>query len=125
MVIVWEQRTQGAVHQTSCQNFIIGSFSLSLRKTAGETAKCGEFLLVFNLQRHEINSGICLFRSTNSSEQNGIAHTDGNGAVRLLCQFPGFDGDGSAISQIDRLVNWIKHNLLSNFSSIFQKLSQR
>ena len=98
VVIAREKRTQSTVHQTSCQDLIIRRLSLSLRETSRETSERGIFLFVINLQRHEINSRICVFSGTYGSKQHGVVHTNGYRSICLLRQLSGLDGDGTSIT---------------------------
>ena len=118
MIIVREKRTECTVNQSCCQDLIVGSLSLSLCETSREAATGGIFFLVFYLQRHEINTWVRVFRGADGRQQYRIVHTNGDGAVGLFSQFPSLDGNGSSITQLDRLVNRIKHHLCIFFQSV-------
>ena len=107
MIIGGEQGTEHTVDQTTGENLIVRSLTLALGETTGETSCGGILLSVVYLQRHEICSGNCIFCGTNSSQQHGVVHTENNTSIGLLCHFPGFNGDGSSIRQLNTFRNYV------------------
>ena len=91
----------------------LAGFAFALSKSAGETSGCAVLFTIIYLQRHKICSGNCIFCGTNSGEQYGIVHTQNNRAVGLFCHFPGFNGDGTSISQLKSLCNYVHLNKTS------------
>ena len=107
MEIAGEQRAEHTVHQTAGEDFIVTGLAFALGETAGETS-CGSILLtIIYLQRHEICTGNCILCCTNSCEQYGVVHLENNRAVGLFCNFPGLNGDGSSISQLNTFRNYV------------------
>ena len=99
MVVGGEERTKHTVDESRCENLIVAGLSFALGESAREPSGSGVLFSVIHLQRHEICSGDCIFRGTNSGQKHGVAHTEHNGAVGLLCHFAGFNADGSSIRQ--------------------------
>ena len=107
MVVGGEERAKHAVYQTRGEDFIVAGLAFALGKSSRETTCCGILFSVVYLQRHEICSGNCIFCGTNSSQQYGVAHPEHHASISLLCHFPGFNGDGSAISQLKGFCNYV------------------
>ncbi len=63
--VLREERTDGAVHQTSNEDLILGRTGFAFEEAAGETTHSAVFFLVFHLQRHEVSAFNGLFFAAN------------------------------------------------------------
>ena len=107
MIVAGEERAQGAVHETACEDFVIVGLALTLGESTGESAGCIILLSVLHLQGHEVCSGNGIFCGANGGQEHGVVHAQHDGSIGLFGQFPGLDADGSSIRQLDCLSNYI------------------
>ena len=112
MVIAGEQRTQGTVNQTTCQNLVVICLTLALCKTAGKTSGCTVLFTILYLQRHKICAGNSILGTANSGQEHGIVHAQHHGTIGLFCQLSGLNADGTSVRQRHSLCNYI-HLLVS------------
>jgi hypothetical protein len=88
-----KERADGAVGEAAGENFLFGGAAFALEVAAGEFAGCGRFFAVIHGQREEVLAFLGLGRGHGGHDDDGFAHLDGHGAVGLLGQFAGFNGD--------------------------------
>ena len=119
MIIRREQRTQGAVDQTSRQHLCIVGLTLTLHKTTRVATAGGILLFVLNLQRHEIRVGFGIFCGHHRTEEHRAAHLDDHRAIGLLGQLARFDLDHATIGQRNLLTDSIVQLLFFHFFRFF------
>ena len=73
-------------------SFSVGP-AFAFEVAAGELAGRGRFFAVIDREREKILAGFGLGRGDRGHEDDGIAQSDGDGAVGLFGQFAGFDDD--------------------------------
>ncbi len=88
-----KERTNRTVGEPAGENFLFRRTAFALEVTAGELAGCGRFFAVVNGKGEEVLTFFGLGRSHGGHDDDGFAHLDGHGAVGLLGQFAGFNGD--------------------------------
>ena len=113
VVIVREKGTEHTVDQTGGEDFIIARAAFALEEAAGETTGSGEFLFVFNLQWHEIDTFSGFLGRYHGGQKHGVAHAHFYRSIGLLCQLAGLDSDGAAVGQFDGFFNGI-HKIIKN-----------
>ena len=97
MKIAREKRTQSAVHQATCKDFIIICLTFTFCKTTRETSGSSILLTIFYLQWHEICARYCVLCCTDSGKKHSITHCEGTATISLLCQFSCLNSDGTTI----------------------------
>ena len=101
--VVGEERTEGAVHEAGDEDFILAGTAFAFEETAGEATHSAVFLLIFDLQRHEVGVFHCVFLAADGGEQHGVAHFYDGGSIGLLGEDAGFDGHFTAIGELEGL----------------------
>jgi hypothetical protein len=105
MIVIGEERAQGAVNQTAHENFMLGGAGFAFEEPSWKFSHGGVFLAVFNGEGEEVKVFFDFFGGNNGCEQHGVAHFYDYGSVSLLGEAAGFDADGAAISEIKRFDN--------------------
>ena len=117
MVVRGEQRAQGTVDQTCREHLRVVGLAFAFHEAARIAAARGVFLLVFDLQGHEVGVGFGVFGRYDSTQQHRVAHLDDYRAVGLLGQLARFDLDLASVGQRDDLADCIVQLLF--FHKIF------
>ena len=107
VIVRREEGTQCAVDKACNQNLRVAGLALALHETSRDAAACGELLLVFYLQGHEIGALLGLLGGNDRTQQHGIAHLNDNGAVGLFRELTGLDNDLAAVDQRNRFTHGI------------------
>ena len=107
VVVAWEKRSEGTVNETRNEDFVVVRSSFAARESARETSRGTELFFVIDRERHEVGSRNSVLRAANGGEEHGVATSYHHATVRLLCEFAGFDGDGSSITHCDGLCHYI------------------
>ena len=92
---------------TSDEDFTVVGLSFALHEASGVSAAGGVFLLVFDLEGHEIGVGFCILCGHYGSEEHGVAHFYDDGSVGLFGQLARFDLDLAAVGQGDDLADCV------------------
>ena len=109
VIIVGEQRTQHAVNETRCEDFVITCTAFTFSEATGETAECRILFFILYLEWHEVHSLACLFGRNNSSEQHRVAHSQFYCTIGLLRQLTCFKGDSSSVGKSDGFLDRCYH----------------
>ena len=117
VVVRGEQRAQGTVDQTCREHLRVVGLAFAFHEAARIAAARGVFLLVFDLQGHEVGVGFGVFGRYDSTQQHRVAHLDDYRAVGLLGQLARFDLDLASVGQRDDLADCIVQLLF--FHKIF------
>ena len=107
MVIAGEKRTEHAVNQTGCEDFIVRGTAFTLEEAAGEASERGEFFLVFNLKGHKVHALAGILGRHYSGKEHRVAHAHFNRSIGLLGQLASLDCDLAAIRKFDGFLDWV------------------
>ena len=88
-----KERTDRTVGETAGEDFLFGRTAFALEVAAGEFAGRGRFFAVVHGEREEVLAFLGLGGGHGGHDDDGFAELDGDGAVGLLGQFAGFNGD--------------------------------
>ncbi len=103
MVVIREQRTQGAVDEAGDEHFIVGGLGLALEETAGELARSVVFFPIVDRQGEEIGFGGYFGSGANGGQNDGVAATQHHRAVGLLGITAGIERNLLTVRHVDGL----------------------
>ena len=95
-----EEGADRAVSHTADQNFFVRRSTFAFDVTAGETAGCGEFFTVVDLQREEVLTFFCA-SGTCCGEHDSVTETYSTSAICEMGEFAGGDGHSSVAADVD------------------------
>ncbi len=119
MVVVGEEGAKHAVYKARGEDFVVACAAFALEEASGEAAGSRELLLVFNLQWHEIDSFAGFLGRNDRGEKHSVAHAHFNRSIGLFCQLAGFDGNRTAVGQLDGFLDGIHKIIKCMFTSKF------
>ena len=93
---VREERADRPVDQAAGEHFLLGRLAFALEESAGDAARRVGVFLVVDRQREEVDAFARVGRRAGGDEHHRVARADDDGAVGLLGQPAGLDGDGPA-----------------------------
>ena len=86
-----EQRAQWAVRHAAGEDFLFGRAAFALEVAAGEDAGSGGFFLIFHGKWEPGLAGLHFRGGNGGDEDDGVAATDGDGAIGEFGDFAGFE----------------------------------
>ncbi len=90
---VGEQRPDRAIDQAAREHFLFGRLAFALEEPAGDPPRGVGILLVVARQRQEVDPFARIRVRAGAHQNHGVAHAHDDGAVRLLGEASGLDGD--------------------------------
>ncbi len=87
-----EQRADRTIDQAADQRLTLGRTALALEKTAGDTARRRELLLIVNGQREEVLPFLHILRGRHGAQHHRLAQRRDHRAVGLTGHLAGFEG---------------------------------
>ena len=107
MVVAGEKGTQGTVDETRCEDLIVAGLAFTLGEAAGETTCRSILLFVLHCQGHKIGTWSHGTSCTNGGKKHSATHAKFNGTIGLLRYLTRLEGDGTSITQGNRLLDWV------------------
>ena len=93
---VREERPDRAIDQAAREHFLLGRLAFALEEPAGDASRRVGVFLVVDGQRQEVDAFARVGGRAGGDEDHRVARADDDGAVGLLGEPPGFDGDRAA-----------------------------
>ena len=90
---VGEERTDRAIDQAAREHFLLGRLAFALEEPAGDASRGVGVLLVVAGERQEIDPFARVGVRAGGHQHHRVAQADDDGAVGLLGDAPGFDGN--------------------------------
>ena len=88
-----KERANGAVGEAAGENFLLGRPAFALEIAAGKFSRRGRLFAVIHGEREKILAFLGFRRGHSGHDNDGFAQLDGYGAVGLLGQLAGFNGN--------------------------------
>ena len=88
-----KERPNRAIDQAARENFLLAGLALALEEAARNPSGGIGVFAVVNGEREEVDSLAWVGRGAGGDEDDGVARSHQDGAVRLLGEAPGLEGD--------------------------------